>query len=109
MPKIKLKKGDEVIVTSGKNKGKKGTIIKIIPKTNKAIVSGVNLVKKHIKPTQYKEGGIEQKELPLNISNVAFIDPKTGKATRIGYKILEDGTKVRIARKSGEIISEEGK
>lgn len=104
MPKIKIRKDDKVIVTTGKNKGKIGTVIKILPKSNKAIISGINLVKKHTKPTQYNQGGIEQKELPINISNIASIDPKTGKATKVGFKLLEDGTKVRVAKKSGEII-----
>jgi len=109
MIKLKVKKGDEVIVVTGKYKGKKGKILKIFPDENKAIVSGVNLVKKHTKPTQTSEGGIITKELPIHISNIAHIDPKTGKSTKVAFKFLEDGSKVRIARKSGEIIGKEGK
>jgi large subunit ribosomal protein L24 len=81
----------------------------VFPSENKLIVSGVNLAKKHTKPTQTSEGGIIQKELPIHVSNVSHIDPKTSEITKIGYKILEDGKKVRFAKKSGEIISKEGK
>lgn len=109
MTKLKVKKGDEVIVITGKYKGKKGKIIKVFPQENKIIVSGVNLVKKHTKPTQMSEGGIITKELPIHISNVAHIDPKTGNPTKVAFKFLDDGSKVRIARKSGEIIGKEGK
>jgi len=109
MIKLKVKKGDEVIVITGKNKGKKGKILSVFPKENKAIVSGINLVKKHTKPSQNSEGGIIQKELPIHISNISLIDPKSGGSTRVGFKILEDGSKVRVARKSGEIITAEGK
>lgn len=109
MIKLKVKKGDEVIVITGKYKGKKGTILKVFPSENKIIVSGVNLVKKHTKPNQMREGGIITKELPIHISNVAHIDPKTGNSTKVSFKILEDGSKVRVAKKSGEIIGKEGK
>lgn len=109
MTKLKVKKGDEVIIITGKYKGKKGKIIKVFPQENKIIVSGVNLVKKHTKPTQMSEGGIITKELPIHISNVAHIDPKTGNPTKIAFKFLDDDSKVRIARKSGEIIGKEGK
>lgn len=111
MIKLKVRKGDEVLVVTGKDKGKKGKILRVLPKLSKVIVSGINLVKKHTKPTQHQDGGIIQKELPLHISNVAHIDPKNGKATKISFKTLEDGTKVRVAKKSGEIIGQakEGK
>ncbi|WP_341793666.1 MULTISPECIES: 50S ribosomal protein L24 [unclassified Rickettsia] len=109
MIKLKVKKGDEVVVITGKYKGKKGKILKVFPEDNKIIVSGVNLVKKHTKPSQVSEGGIITKELPIHISNVAHIDPKSGESTKIGFKILEDGSKVRVAKKSGEIIGKEGK
>jgi large subunit ribosomal protein L24 len=109
MIKLKVKKGDEVIVITGKNKGKKGKILSVLPKENKAVVSGVNLVKKHMKPSQSSEGGIIQKELPIHVSNISLIDPKSGGSTRIGFKTLEDGSKVRVAKKSGEIITGEGK
>ncbi len=106
MVKLKVKTGDEVIVVTGKNKGQKGKILKVFPSENKAVVSGVNVVKKHTKASKDSEGGIIQKELPINISNIAHLDPKTGEATKVGYKILENGLKVRFAKKSGEIIGE---
>lgn len=109
MVKLKVRKGDEVIVITGKYKGKKGKILKIFPEENKAIVSGINLVKKHIKASQTSEGGIISKELPIHISNIAHVDPKTGSHTKVAFKILEDGSKVRVAKKSGEIIAKEGK
>lgn len=109
MIKLKVKKGDEVIVITGKYKGKKGKILKVFPEKNKIVVSGINLVKKHTKPTQVSEGGIITKELPIYISNVAHVDPKTGNPTKVAFKFLEDGSKVRIAKKSGEIIGKEGK
>ena len=109
MIKLKVKKGDEVIIITGKYKGKKGKILKVFPEKNKIVVSGINLVKKHTKPTQVSEGGIITKELPIDISNVAHVDPKTGNPTKVAFKFLEDGSKVRIAKKSGEIIGKEGK
>ncbi|MGI4752143.1 MAG: 50S ribosomal protein L24 [Janthinobacterium lividum] len=109
MIKLKVKKGDEVIVITGKYKGKKGKILKVFPEQNKIVVLGINLVKKHTKPTQVSEGGIITKELPIDISNVAHVDPKTGNPTKVVFKFLEDGSKVRIAKKSGEIIGKEGK
>lgn len=109
MIKLKIKKGDTVKVITGKNKGKVGDVIKVFPTENRVIVSGVNLVKKHTKPSQTSEGGIIQKELPIHISNVSHVDPKTGEVTKVGYKTLKDGKKVRFARKSGEIITKEGK
>jgi large subunit ribosomal protein L24 len=107
--KLKIKKGDEVIVITGQNKGKKGKVLKILPKENKAIVTGINVVKKHTKPTQNNDGGILQKELPIHISNIAHIDPKTGLATRVKFKILQDGSKMRVSQRSEEIIVMEGK
>jgi large subunit ribosomal protein L24 len=109
MYKLKIKKGDKVQVVTGKNKGKVGDVIKVFPSENRVIVSGVNLAKKHTKPSQTSEGGIIQKELPIHVSNVSHIDPKTNEITKIGYKTLEDGKKVRFAKKSGEIITKEGK
>lgn len=100
----KLKKGDKVIVITGKDKGKTGEIAKMLVAANKVVVSGVNLVKRHTKPSQENAGGIVSKEAPIHISNVAFIDPKSGKATRIGFKIGKDGEKTRIAKKSGEAV-----
>ncbi|AFB26621.1 MULTISPECIES: 50S ribosomal protein L24 [spotted fever group] len=109
MIKLKVKKGDEVVVITGKHKGKKGKILNVFPEDSKVIVSGVNVVKKHTKPNQMSEGGIITKELPIHISNIAHIDPKTGNPTKVAFKVLEDGSKVRVAKKSGEIIGKEGK
>ena len=102
--KLKLKKGDKVIVTTGKDKGKTGEITTVFPKENKVIVGGVNMVKRHTKPSQESAGGIISKEMPIHVSNVALVDPKTGKATRVGYKAEKDGHKVRVAKKSGEVV-----
>lgn len=102
--KLKIKKGDQVIVLAGKDKGSTGEVLKVLPEKSRVIVRGVNLVTKHKKPTQVSPGGIEKVELPIHISNVAVADPKGGVPTRIGYKTLKDGKKVRVARKSGETI-----
>jgi len=102
--KYKIKKGDEVIVLTGKDKGKKGEIIKMIPTKGRAVVQGINLVKRHTRQTQTEEGGIKTKEASIHISNLALIDPKSGKATRAGYRIEKDGSKIRIAKASGEVI-----
>lgn len=101
---MKIKKGDQVIVITGRDKGKTGEVIKAMPKDSKVVVQGINLVKRHTKPTQESAGGIVSKEHPIHVSNVALIDPKTGKATRIGIKIDKDGQKSRVAKKSGEVI-----
>jgi large subunit ribosomal protein L24 len=103
--KLKIKKGDQVIVLAGRDKGTKAEVVKVFPDINRVLVKGVNQVTKHNKPTQFSAGGIEKKELPIHISNVALADPKSGKATRVGYKVLKDGKKVRVARKSGETIA----
>ena len=100
----KIKKGDRVIVTTGRDKGKKGEVLRVFPKENRAIVSGVNTMKRHQKQTQRQQGGIVNKDLPIQLSNLAHVDPKSGEATRIGFKVLGDGRKVRFARKSGEVI-----
>jgi len=100
----KIKKGDRVIVTTGRDKGKKGEVIKVFPTENRALVSGVNTVKRHQKQSQKQQGGIISKELPVQLSNLAHIDPKSGEATRVGWKILGDGRRVRVAKKSGEVI-----
>ena len=102
--KMKIKKGDQVVVLTGKDKGKKGEVLRAIPTESRVVVSGVKVVKKHTKPTQFAAGGIEDKELAIHVSNVALIDPKKGAATRIGYKTLKDGKKVRVAKKSGETL-----
>ena len=101
---MKIKKGDQVIVITGRDKGKTGEVVKSMPKDNKVVVSGINLVKRHQRPTQESAGGIISKEAPIHVSNVALIDPKDGKATRVGFKV-EDGKKVRVSKRSGEVIS----
>jgi large subunit ribosomal protein L24 len=99
----KIKKGDQVIVTSGGEKGKKGEVLRVIPDENRAVVQGVNIVKKHRRPNQFDPGGIKSEEAPLALSNLAIVDPKTGEATRVGFRV-ENGRKVRFAKKSGEKI-----
>jgi len=106
MPKIKLKKGDKVKIITGKDKGKEGSILKVIPSDNKAIVSGINLVKKHMKATKESEGGIISKELPIHISNLSLLDPSSLLSTKVGYKFIEDGKKVRVAKVSGKVIED---
>ena len=101
MHKMKIKKNDTVIVLSGDDKGKIGVVKQAMPKENKVIVEGVNLVKRHTKPSQTNPGGIVTKEAAINVSNVAIA--KDGKATKVGYKVV-DGKKVRFARKSGDVI-----
>jgi large subunit ribosomal protein L24 len=101
---VKIRKGDRVIVISGRDKGKKGEVLKVYPKEERALVAGVNVVKRHQRQTQAKQGGIISKEVPIDLSNIAYADPKTGEATRVGFKILGDGRKVRFAKKSGEVI-----
>ena len=99
-------KNDTVKILSGKYKDKTGKVLKVFPKYDRVIVEGVNIIKRHTKPSQKnQQGGILEKEAPIHVSNVMVIDPKTSEPTRIGYKILEDGTKVRISKKSGEILS----
>ena len=102
--KLKIKKGDKVTVTTGKDKGKQGEVVRMIPTENRAVVRGVNLAKRHQKQTAAQEGGIVTKEMPIHVSNLALRDPKDGKPTRVGYKILADGKKVRVAKRSGEVI-----
>ena len=99
-----IKKGDKVIVTTGRDKGKKGEVIKIFPKEDRALVQGVNVVKRHQRQTQTQQGGIVNKEATIHLSNLAHVDPKSGNATRVGMKTLNDGRKVRFAKKSGEVI-----
>ena len=102
----KIKKGDRVIVLAGRDKGKKGEVFQVMPKEGRALVRGVNLVKRHQRQTPQQEGGIISKEAPIHLSNLALEDPKTGEPTRVGFAILEDGRKVRVAKKSGEHIPE---
>ena len=99
-----IRKGDNVIVISGSDKGKKGSVLKVFPKEDRALVQGVNMVKRHQRQTQTQQAGIVSKEAPIQLSNIAHVDPKSGKATRIGLKTLGDGRRVRFAKKSGEVI-----
>jgi large subunit ribosomal protein L24 len=100
----KIKKGDKVVVIAGRDKGKSGEVVQVMPTEGRALVRGVNLVKRHTKQTAQSEGGIITKEAPIQLSNVAIADPKTGKPTRVGFKIMDDGRKVRVAKRSGDLI-----
>ncbi|HKG74951.1 MAG TPA: 50S ribosomal protein L24 [Aestuariivirgaceae bacterium] len=102
--KLKIRKGDRVVVRTGRDKGKAGQVLNVMPAENRAIVQGVNIARRHQKQTPSQEGGIVAKEMPIHISNLGLADPKTGKPTRVGYKMLGDGKKVRVARGSGEVI-----
>ena len=104
MAKLKIKKGDRVVVLAGKDKGKKGEVLKVLPQENRVIVNGVNLIKRHQKQSAAQEGGIISKEAPIHVSNLSLEDPKDGSPTRVGYKTLDDGRKVRFAKRSGEVI-----
>jgi len=99
----KIKKGDRVVVLAGRDKGKSGEVLRVIPKDNKAMVSGINTVQRHQKQTANQEGGIIAKSAPINLSNIALEDPKDGKPTRVGFDV-RDGKKVRVAKRSGEVI-----
>ena len=101
---LKIRKGDTVIVVTGKDKGKKGEVLRSLPKDDLVVVQGINVVKRHQRPSTGNPGGIQEKELPIHVSNLALVDPKSGDASRIGWKFLDDGRKVRFARKSGEVI-----
>ena len=101
---VKIKKGDRVIVTTGRDKGKKGEVLKVFPSESRTLISGVNVVKRHQRQTQTQQGGIVQKESTIHLSNLAHVDPKSGDASRVGFKFLKDGRKVRFAKKSGEVI-----
>ena len=104
MAKLKIKKGDTVVVLTGRDKGKSGAVLRAIPSDNKVVVQGVNIAKRHTRQSPSAQGGIVEKEMPIHVSNVSHIDPKDNKPTRVGFKILKDGTKTRIARRSGEVI-----
>ena len=100
----KVKKGDRVVVTSGRDKGKSGEVLRVYPSEARVLIAGVNLVKRHQRQTAKAQGGIVSKEAPIHLSKIAHIDPKSGGPTRIGFKILEDGRRVRFAKKSGEVL-----
>jgi len=106
MASLKIKKGDRVVVTSGRDKGKRGEVIQVMPRESRALVRGVNIVRRHQRQTGAQEGGIISKEGPIHLSNLAVEDPKDGEPTRVGFKFLEDGRKVRFAKRSGEVIPE---
>jgi large subunit ribosomal protein L24 len=100
----KIRKGDRVIVTAGRDKGKRGEVRQVMPDDGRAIVAGVNLVRRHTRQTAQTEGGIISKESTIHLSNLAIVDPKTNKPTRVGFKVLDDGRKVRVAKGSGDLI-----
>ena len=100
----KIKKGDKVVVTTGRDKGRTGEVVQVMPKEERALVRGVNMVKRHQRQTMNQEGGIISKEAPVHLSNLAYADPKDGKPTRVGFKVLDDGRKVRFAKRSGDLI-----
>ena len=102
--KLKIKKGDKVVVITGRDKGRSGEVLRVLREENRVIVQGVNVVKRHTKPGAGQAGGIVEKEAAIHVSNVAHVDPKSSKPTRVGYKILGDGRKVRFARRSGEVL-----
>ncbi|PYE86787.1 50S ribosomal protein L24 [Phyllobacterium leguminum] len=100
----KIRKGDKVVVLAGKDKGRTGEVLSVAPKEEKAVVRGINMVKRHQRQTQTQEAGIISKEAPIQLSNLAVADPKDGKPTRVGFRIEQDGKKVRVAKRSGELI-----
>jgi large subunit ribosomal protein L24 len=100
----KFKKGDTVTVLAGKDKGKQGEILRVLRQDSRLLVQGVNMVKRHTRPSQTTQGGIVEKEASIHVSNVSHIDPNSNEATRVGFKMMEDGSKVRFAKRSGEVI-----
>lgn len=102
--KMKIKKGDRVKVITGRSKGKVGDVLRVMPEEQRVVVSGVNVIKRHTKPSRTESGGIIEREAAIHVSNVALLDPKSDKPTKVGFRFLEDGRKVRIARASGETI-----
>ena len=106
MSAAKIKKGDQVVVLAGRDKGKRGEVFQVMPKEARALVRGVNVVRRHQRQSAGQEGGIISKEASVHLSNLALQDPKDGKPTRVGFKTLGDGRKVRVAKRSGEIIAE---
>ena|SRR5580692_5219689 len=104
MAKLKIKKGDNVVVISGRDKGKQGEVLRVFPTESRLVVQGVHIARRHTRQRMGDPGGIVEKELTIHISNVAHVDPSSGKPTRVGYKMLNDGRKVRFARRSGEVL-----
>ncbi len=101
----KIRKGDKVVVLAGKDKGRNGEVLSVQPKDDTAVVRGVNMIVRHQRQTQSQEGGLIRKEAPIHLSNLAVADPKDGKPTRVGFRVEKDGTKVRVAKRSGEVIN----
>jgi large subunit ribosomal protein L24 len=101
---VKIKKGDHVVVLTGRDKGKHGEVLKMMPEENRAIVKGIAMIRRHQRQTATQDGGIISKEAAIHVSNLAIEDPKDGKPTRVGFKFLKDGRKVRFAKRSGEVI-----
>jgi|SRR5687768_8695081 large subunit ribosomal protein L24 len=104
MAKLKIKKGDNVVVISGRDKGKRGQVLRVFPDENRLIVQNVHVARRHTRPQLGEPGGIVDKELTIHVSNVAHIDPQSNKPTRVGYRMLDNGRKVRVARRSGEVL-----
>ena len=104
MAKLKIRKGDHVVVVTGKDKGKRGEVVKVMPEENRALVKGIAMIRRHQRQTATQDGGIISKEAAIHVSNLAIEDPKDGKPTRVGFKFLKDGRKVRFAKRSGEVI-----
>ena len=102
--KFKIKKGDSVVVISGRDRGKRGEVMRVMRKEDRLVVQGVNMIKRHTRPSAGHPGGIVEKEASIHVSNVAHVDPASSRPTRVGYKVLEDGRKVRFAKRSGEVI-----
>jgi large subunit ribosomal protein L24 len=102
--KFKIKRGDQVVVVSGRDRGKRGEVLRVVRKDDRLVVQGINMIKRHTRPSAGNPGGIVDKEASIHISNVAHIDPSTNRPTRVGYKLLEDGRKVRFAKRSGEVL-----
>jgi large subunit ribosomal protein L24 len=106
MAKLKIKKGDNVVVISGRDKGRSGQVLRVLPAENRLVVQGIHMARRHTKQRLGEPGGIVEKELTIHVSNVAHVDPQSGKPTRVGYRIMDDGRKLRVARRSGEMIPE---
>ncbi|MDA0703335.1 MAG: 50S ribosomal protein L24 [Proteobacteria bacterium] len=104
--KLRVKKGDKVAVLTGRDKGKSGEVLRVMPTERRVLVAGVNMVKRHTRPSQTEAGGIIEKEASIHVSNIAVMDPKENKATRVGYRTMDDGRKVRFAKRSGEILDQ---
>jgi large subunit ribosomal protein L24 len=102
--KLRVKKGDKIAVLTGRDKGKSGEVLRVMPTERRVLVAGVNMVKRHTRPSQTEAGGIIEKEASIHVSNIAVMDPKEDKATRVGYRTMDDGRKVRFAKRSGEIL-----